>query len=446
MSMLKDISEECQRSEINTSDKIDNLRLEMVNAIRNQRNPHQIQYQRNQVVDRKGVFSDIGTICLELAEESNRIATSQRVLNSLYFKSIKVRQADIKEAHARTFEWIFVDNSGSAKPQARFLDWMKSGTGIYWISGKAGSGKSTLVKFLCDHERTYSALQRWAGKKEIVIATYFFWSAGNTMQNSQEGLLQSLLYQVLRQCPHLIPIICPSRWKETALISGPDLWTYPELSQAINSLAKQDDLSAKFCFFVDGLDEYNGEHIDIIHILQSFANSPSFKLCVSSRPWNVFVEAFGGNLEQKFVLQDFTKEDIRLYAKNKLQEDTRFLRLMNQDHRCQSLIEDIVERSAGVFLWVYLVVRSLLRGLTDDNDVDTLQLRLDRLPADLENYFKQILETIEDVYQKQTAQIFLLTVHAISPLSAIALSLLEKEKEDPNSPWRLRYSLSRTPS
>jgi hypothetical protein len=42
-----------------------------------------------------------------------------------------------------------------------------------------------------------------------------------------------------------------------------------------------------------------------------------------------------------------------------------------------------------------------------------------------------MLETIEDVYQKQTSQIFLLTVHTISPLSAIALSLLEKEKEDP---------------
>lgn len=56
-------------------------------------------------------------------------------------------------------------------------------------------------------------------------------------------------------------------------------------------------------FFVDGLDEYDGEHVDIINVLRRFASSPSFKLCVSSRPWNVFVEAIGGNTGQKMLLE-----------------------------------------------------------------------------------------------------------------------------------------------
>jgi hypothetical protein len=138
------------------------------------------------------------------------------------------------------------------------------------------------------------------------------------------------------------------------------------------NLGNETRFSTRFCFFVDGLDEYDGEHLDIINVLRRFVSSPSFKLCVSSRPWNVFVEAFGGNTGQKMLLQDFTRGDITLYVKNKLEEDHRFLVLMHRDHRYKKLIEDIVKKAEGVFLWVYLVVRSLLRGLTDDNDITTL--------------------------------------------------------------------------
>jgi hypothetical protein len=41
--------------------------------------------------------------------------------------------------------------------------WLSSGNGIYHISGKLGSGKSTLMKFLCEHKRTKAELQNWAG-------------------------------------------------------------------------------------------------------------------------------------------------------------------------------------------------------------------------------------------------------------------------------------------
>jgi len=41
-----------------------------------------------------------------------------------------------------------------------FLHWLSSGNGIFHISGKLGSGKSTLMKFLCDHDRTTAELQK----------------------------------------------------------------------------------------------------------------------------------------------------------------------------------------------------------------------------------------------------------------------------------------------
>jgi hypothetical protein len=444
VSKLNDISEGILENEVNTSFKIDQLREDLLAAVvtrdekQKERKKQKKKEKLKEQPDQQEPLGDIGIMCQNLAEESSRTATWLSVLNSLFFKAIKVRQTAVKEAHARTFEWIFAKPTDNPRIQTGFKNWLETGNGIFWVAGKAGSGKSTLMKYLCDHRCTNYSLQKWAGEDELVVASYYFWSAGNTLQKSQEGLLQSLLYQILRQCPQLIPKVCPSRWNLAINSKIQDPWTLQELAMAFVNLGNETRFSTRFCFFVDGLDEYDGEHLDIINVLRRFVSSPSFKLCVSSRPWNVFVEEFGGNTGQKMLLQDFTRGDITLYVKNKLEEDHRFLVLMHRDHRYKELIEDIVKKAEGVFLWVYLVVKSLLRGLTDDNDITTLKLRLDHLPPSLEQYFKQMLYNIEDVYQTQTAQIFQTIVHAASPLPAIAFHYLGMEKEDPNYAFKVK--------
>jgi hypothetical protein len=89
-----------------------------------------------------------------------------------------------------------------------------------------------------------------------------------------------------------------------------------------------------------------------------------------------------------------------------------------------------VAKAEGVFLQVFIVVRSLLRGLTDDNDIHTLQIRLHHLPADLDEHFRRMLDTIEDVYREQIARIFRVVAQAVWPFSPNALVYLEKEKAD----------------
>jgi hypothetical protein len=106
------------------------------------------------------------------------------------------------------------------------------------------------------------------------------------MQNSQEGLLQTLLFQVLKQCPNLVTNACPNRWddNEYSTYTISEHWGCSEFFRALDVLAGLKELSMRFCFFIDGLDEYGGEHTDIIRIIQSLAASPSIKFCVSSRP------------------------------------------------------------------------------------------------------------------------------------------------------------------
>ncbi|TID01796.1 hypothetical protein CH35J_004569 [Colletotrichum higginsianum] len=70
------------------------------------------------------------------------------LLACLYFRQEIVRFHDIKPAHKGTFEWIYSEPrlGANGATWTNFHDWLQNDSGIYWISGKAGSGKSTLMK------------------------------------------------------------------------------------------------------------------------------------------------------------------------------------------------------------------------------------------------------------------------------------------------------------
>jgi hypothetical protein len=130
------------------------------------------------------------------------------------------------------------------------------------------------------------------------------------------------------------------------------------------------------------------------------------------------------------LLQELTYDDIKLYVKNKLEEDRRFAQLQSEDDRYQELILDIVKKADGVFLWVFLVVRSLLHGLTNADRIRDLQRRLKELPSDLEKYFQYMLDSVNKVYWEEAAQLFQVAVEARQPLTLLTYSF--QDEEDPN--------------
>jgi hypothetical protein len=215
--------------------------------------------------------------------------------------------------------------------------------------------------------------------EQLFTASFFFWNSGFPMQKSQAGLLQSLLYQVLRACPSLIMEVCPSK-------APGEPWKRRELFEALNKVSKQNILPAKFCFFVDGLDEYEGDNEDIIALLQDLAASLSVKICVSSRPWNAFLDAFD-NSEWKLALEDLTRNDMRKYVYTILVQNEAYYKMSKDDPRYETLVPQIARKAQGVWLWVYLVVRDLLRDLKGEEEFPLLQHRLDSFPNEVRLHF-----------------------------------------------------------
>jgi hypothetical protein len=232
---------------------------------------------------------------------------------------------------------------------------------------------------------------------------------------------------VLRVCPDLIPTLCPTSW-ERGINSGLGYsWPLKDLAEALGRLNETNVASTKFCFFIDGLDEYYGDHLELIKTIQHLACIPSVKICVSIRPWPCFEDAFGQDVQRKLYLQDLTKADMTKFARDKLAEHPRSSHLTEKKLEFQLMVSDIVHRAQGVFLWTRLVVRSLREGLTNGDTTSDLQQRLKELPSDLEDFFRRIIASVDKVYERRMAATFQVMLMANKPLPLMVCSFIGEE-------------------
>ena len=142
-----------------------------------------------------GAIETLSNQLLSLAADS-RTQKIRCIIDSLEFETRTNRESDIADTEDRTFEWIFHDHHGTLSQHIGFRKWLQFGDNTYWISGKAGSGKSVLMNYIANAPRTQEMLQTWAGDARLIIAKYFFWNAGAPMQKSQQGIQQSLLREI----------------------------------------------------------------------------------------------------------------------------------------------------------------------------------------------------------------------------------------------------------
>ncbi|KAI1493572.1 hypothetical protein F5X96DRAFT_687408 [Biscogniauxia mediterranea] len=177
-------------------------------------------------------------------------------------------------------------------------------------------------------------------------------------------------------------------------------------------------LETKFCFLIDELDKFeeaNRDHADLFRTLRSLQVSPDVKICLSSRPWTIFYDEFGHSPDRQLQLQDWTKDDIVQYVQDKFNDHKQFRKLKETDRDYEDLITQVSERAQGVFLWVYLVVKSLLEGFTYNDSAKALQGRLLGFPEDLYNFFRHMIDSIPKAYQVQAARTFKIATAAEEP-------------------------------
>lgn len=419
---VKDIARGVWR--IETDSRLDDI-IGMIKTLKDQ--------VKRQDQDQPASADYVSSICAgfsKLSLETQVFEKEARILATLNYNDRTARHEKVPVAHFTTFKWSLRKTEETEEEYGRLRHWLEADDALFWVSGKPGSGKSTFMKSIADSEDMRKLLEVWAGTNELLIISHYFTIYGTPIQRSLEGLLRSLVFGILSLKPTLIPKLLADRWQGPGEESGR---TQSELEALLRHFgAETESLPSKICYFIDGLDEFEGDHLDICQTLKQLSQSPFIKVCVSSRPWNVFEDALGAKSSSKLYIHELTRGDIRNYTESSLEEHPRWNILQEEAGHAssRSLVDDVVLKSNGVFLWVTLVVRLLREGLTNDDSLFDLQKRLSSLPADLEEFFRHIIQTVDHFYNKRMATTLSLALKAQEPLCLEIYSFLDREDDE----------------
>lgn len=331
----------------------------------------------------------------------------QALVKSLHFPEINLRQQYICKAHAKTFRFLFDESHPRMQSWLRFL---RSEGGIFWLSGKLGSGKTVAMNLIAGNHCIKSLLfSEKSDKAEPLIVTFFAWNTGSTLQNSACGLLRSILHQLLKSDERLIDQVFA---RNQTLFNHRlvEEWSEEKLEQLLEVTISS--LQRPLFVLVDGVDEFKDEPKIIVNIVELMTSTANVKICVSGRPWLRLNE----RLKCEFLkLQDLTHHSIRRYVTDRLGNNFDYQALLEGASSLSAdagsdLVEDILKKACGVFLWVRLAVDQILEGIGNLDDWSTLVQRLKEIPDEMEQVYEKMWKSLDEsrnrVYRDEAMQYF----------------------------------------
>lgn len=358
----------------------------------------------------------------------------QQFRDSLIFPEISKRQEEITNSHAGTCRWIFdsprsrdrdqpraeslnaVNYSATVKgfraqPWPSFEGWLEADSNDpYWLNGKPGSGKSTLMKYvsaeLGHHCQSRQTLFPW---RDAVKCSFFFWNLGSPLQKNYVGLLRSLLFQIAIQRPEMIRAM---RGKDENGISSQigycglapvHTWTEQRLEDALKRFLAEKPSSLRMCLFLDGLDEFVGDEDSLINTIGLLSQTSGVKVCVSSRPEQIFRQGFATSPQLK--LQDLNYLDIQKATSERLIPALKSY-VLDSDFEADALVKQVVVKSQGIFLWAALMAKDLERGAKNSDSIEELRGRLERTPDTIEGLYEHMLNRLDKIYLRDAARYF----------------------------------------
>lgn len=341
------------------------------------------------------------------------LSVSTECLKSLDHEDLNVRQENVKDALTKTCEWIW------DRPGIPFSSWFLSSGGLLWISGKPGSGKSTIMKYLSSSRQRFHKLARLtqghSGGAQLVIATYFLDFQGSALARSVEGMMRSLLHQILKQLPQLQKAVLP-HFEEIRQTRRQFVWRRSDLERAFQRVM-QCESNFRFLVLVDALDEYQGEEIRLAEFLTALSETYPHKLhiCVSSRPSEELKDQLRGY--PNIRVQDETAQDVEHYVA------VQFRNMLSENNNFTNLANSVIDAAEGVFLWVKLVCNELLRARRKGEDLARLHQRLRAMPKELDSFYQRILDALDAEDREEAKLMLSIVTSAIEPLEPIEMRL-----------------------
>ena len=347
--------------------------------------------------------------CADALGRSWTLTSDERnCARSLSSNGMRTRRDDIRPPMDDTCSWLLKHST--------FNSWLQQGQGIFWITGKPGSGKSTLMKYLLGHqEKTLS--------QGDVLASHFFHFAGGSLERSIAGMLRSLLCQILEQKQSEGSTYLP---REIFLHNQKNLgnewdWNVRDLTDCLISAVSNPERGS-FVFFIDALDECDGDQrvlVDTLELLivEALSSGQVLRLAISCRPRSDLDVKSSHVIrledENSQAISAFTRQSLKLNITSGSNNESLYL---------QPLVREITEKANGVFLWVCLVVKELQVNCKDHVSTKYTSQALQHLPNDLDSLYTHLLKRIsQEANFERTRKALQWILLAVEPLSLLEI-------------------------
>uniref|UniRef100_A0A8H7K4X3 Nephrocystin 3-like N-terminal domain-containing protein n=1 Tax=Bionectria ochroleuca TaxID=29856 RepID=A0A8H7K4X3_BIOOC len=284
--------------------------------------------------------------------------------------------------------------------------------GLLVLKGKPGAGKSVLMK----EAFRRSTKERLLLDTNCATAAFFFHSKGAWLQNIPTGLLRSLLYQLLprfrRDFENLGQVWAHRGSGEDAGEQKDYEWSVGQLQGLFQSLFD----SGKHCditIFIDALDEchplWMRRQASFWRWMTKYARNKGSRLnvCFSIRHHpHITLENCA-----EVIVEHHNEHDIATYVKRKLPCDFE-----RQAGKWAEIRRTIILKSAGVFLWVILVVEKVLRMWDEGEHPRYILAQLEIVPDSLRALFSQLFEGSTAASNALAIKLFCWVILAAKPL------------------------------
>lgn len=232
-----------------------------------------------------------------------------------------------------------------------------------------------------------------------------------------------MIYGPLQKDPGIIQWLFSDRWEQFAAYGGgTHNLTLQDLRRAFDLMIS--DITKKFFFVVDGLDELDSYPDSVIDLLVTVTKRKNVKVCTSSRDTPDFQEAFADRPSVELDLR--TNSDIQTYISHTFAEDEKWVKLCTAHPDGtpeRNIIGGLVKKASGVFLWASISTDFLLEGISEADDLSSLQSRLDDLPSDLEALLSHIFSSLDQTDLDQAARLFrLVDAHGYPSLLGLSFA------------------------
>jgi hypothetical protein len=298
-----------------------------------------------------------------------------------------------------TCEWILRD--------AQFQAWLLGKPKLLWVQGGPGKGKTMMSIFLT--QNLDSATQR--------TVIYYFCSGSHANRNNATSVLRGLLWQLTTRHPDLAQYIShhfepPERAKAT-LSEEETLWSLFLLT------CKHLDEIRLFCV-VDGIDECD---TDSMHWLASrFATIEAEAENTNSQPSMIVLSRSVVGFESchriSLDLESRSKVhlDVETFVRTQVKQLSQ--RLEGDRKFSEYLVNELLDKSEGTFLWVGYVMGELRKKGTPT----AMKKAMQQMPRGLPALYARMLHDIEPEDREESIRLLTWVTMSLKPLSLETLN------------------------